>query len=85
MAMFALSISNISAVSFALKVSTPFVLCKFLLNEVLEATEKQGFSYFVCQDLRKNDFSQVLAFLAWSCARFKLKIFKLNDKFTVPW
>lgn len=44
-------VRNTFAVSFALEVSASFVLCEFLLNEVLEATERQGLSYFLCQGL----------------------------------
>lgn len=44
-------VRNSFAVSLALEVSAAFVLCEFLLNEVSEATERQGLSYFVCQGL----------------------------------
>lgn len=44
-------VRNSFVVSFALEVSAAFVLCDFLLNEVLEATERQGLAYFLCQGL----------------------------------
>lgn len=76
-------VRNSFVVSFALEVSAAFVLCEFLLNEVLEATERQGLAYFLCQGLWKKDFPQLLTFLAWNCARCKWKWCSLNDKFVV--
>lgn len=53
---------NIFAVSFVLKVSTSFVFCELLLSEVLEATERQEISYFLCQDFGRVIFHKCYPF-----------------------